>query len=142
MIRNKQLHQLVRFGISGVAGFLTDAGIVTLCTQTVGMEPIPSQAIAVSVAVTVTWIINRRWTFADHASDRWAKELARYIAANSLSATINNGVYANLVLAVIFFRNNQTLAVAIGSISGMMFNFISSKTLVFNNNRNAHKHGY
>ncbi len=135
MTKIKQSYQLIRFGISGVAGFLVDSGIVTLCTQTVRMGPIPSQAVAFSVAVMVTWTINRRWTFADHASDRWMNELSRYIAANSLGATINNGVYATLVLAAIVFRKNPTLAVAIGSIAGMIFNFISSKTLVFKNNR-------
>ena len=94
MIRNnKQFHQLLRFGISGVAGFLVDAGIVALCTYTVGMRPIPSQGVAFSVAVTVTWLINRHWTFAEHASDRWAHEWMRYVAANSVGAAVNNLVF-------------------------------------------------
>ena len=75
MPRIKQLQQLIRFGISGVAGFLVDAGIVALCTQTVGMKPIPSQAVAFSVAVTVTWLINRHWTFAEHANEKWGSSV-------------------------------------------------------------------
>ncbi|WP_158007124.1 GtrA family protein [Acidithiobacillus caldus] len=131
MPRIKQLQQLIRFGISGVAGFLVDAGIVALCTQTVGMKPIPSQAVAFSVAVTVTWLINRHWTFAEHANEKWLYEWTRYVAANSVGAVVNNGVYGILVLTLTLFSSNPVLAVAAGSLSGMSFNFILSRLFVF-----------
>ncbi len=135
MIRNKQFHQLLRFGISGGAGFLVDAVIVALCTQIVGMRPIPSQAVAFSVAVTVTWLINRHWTFAEHASDKWLHEWTRYVAANSVGAVVNNSVYGTLVLTATIFSKNPVLAVAAGSVAGMGFNFASSKTIVFKNSQ-------
>ena len=131
MIRNKQFHQLVQFGISGVAGFLVDAGIVALCTKTVGTRPIPAQAVAFSVAVTVTWLINRHWTFAEHASDKWLHEWIRYVAANSIGAAVNNSVYAILVLTAVTFSKDPVLAVAAGSVAGMVFNYSSSNFLVF-----------
>lgn len=137
MIRNKQFHQLVQFGISGVAGFLVDAGIVALCTQAVGMRPIPSQAVAFSVAVTVTWLINRHWAFAEDASDKWVQELVRYVVANSFGAAVNNGVFAILVLTAMLFRRNPILAVAIGSLASMAFNFLSYKSLVFSKRYNT-----
>ena len=133
----KKLHQMIRFGISGVAGFLVDAGIVAICTRTFGMEPIPSQAAAFSVAVTVTWLINRYWTFAENASDRWVHEFLRYIAANSLGAAVNNVVFSFLILTTVLFRNNPILAVSIGSLAGMVFNFLSSKNLIFTKRYNA-----
>ncbi len=122
----KQLHQLIRFGISGVAGFLVDAGIVALCTRTVGMSPIPAQALAFSVSVTVTWLINRHWTFAEHASDKWLREFGRYVAANSIGAAVNNSVYAILVLTAVTFSQDPVLALAAGSLAGMVFNYSSS----------------
>ena len=131
MAKIKQLHQLIRFGISGVVGFLADAGIVALCTQSVGVRPIPAQVVAFSVAVTVTWLINRHWTFAEHASERWVQEWLRYIAANSLGAAVNNGVFAVLILTTTQFRRIPVLAVAIGSLAGMGFNFLSSKNFIF-----------
>ena len=131
MPRIKQLHQLIRFGISGVAGFLVDAGIVALCIQTVDMRPIPAQAVAFSVAVTVTWLINRHWTFAEHASDKWLHEWIRYVAANSIGAAVNNSVYAILVLTAVTFSKDPVLAVAAGSVAGMVFNYSSSILLVF-----------
>ncbi len=131
MIRNKQLHQLLRFGISGVAGFLVDAGIVALSTQVFLVGPVLSQVISFSVAVTVTWLINRHWTFAEHASDEWLREFGRYIAANSIGAVVNNSVYAILVLTAVTFSKDPVLAVAAGSVAGMVFNYSSSNFLVF-----------
>lgn len=131
MIRTKQLHQMVRFGISGVAGFLVDAGLVALCTQVLRIGPILAQVIAFSVAVTVTWLINRHWTFAEHASDDWLHEWARYVAANSVGAAANNAVYVFLVITIAVFSKNPVFAVAAGSLVGMGFNFASSKIFVF-----------
>lgn len=128
----KKLHQIIRFGISGVAGFLVDAGIVTLGTQELRIGPILAQVIAFSLAVTTTWLINRHWTFAEHASANWLHELTRYVAANSIGAAVNNSVYFLLVFTVDIFLQNPVLAVASGSVAGMIFNFISSKFFVFN----------
>ena len=132
MIRTKQLHQFVRFGISGVAGFIVDASLVALCIQIFSIGPILAQVIAFSIAVTVTWLINRYWTFAEYASDRWLHEFGKYIAVNSVGAAANNAVYIFLVLTIAMFSKYPILAVASGSLAGMGFNFISSKLLVFN----------
>ena len=131
MILNKHLSEITRFGISGVAGFIVDAGIVVLFTRELGLGPIVAQVIGFTVAVTVTWLINRHWTFAEHASEKWLHEWIRYVAANSVGAAINNGIYAILVLTVVFFSKTPVLAVAAGSIAGMGFNFVSSKLMVF-----------
>ncbi|MGK9452950.1 GtrA family protein [Acidithiobacillus caldus] len=131
MIWNKQLHQLLRFGISGVAGFLVDASFVALGTQIIGIGPFLSQVISFGAAVTVTWLINRHWTFAEHASDKWMREFGRYIAANSIGAVANNSVYTILVLTAATFSKDPVLAVAAGSVAGMVFNYSSSVFLVF-----------
>lgn len=108
-----------------------DAGIVVLFTTVLSIDPIMAQAVAFTVAVTVTWLINRHWTFAEHASNRWAHEWTRYIAANSVGAAVNNGVYIILVFTVSLFSKQPVLAVAAGSLVGMSFNFASSKLIVF-----------
>ncbi|MBU2731610.1 GtrA family protein [Acidithiobacillus ferridurans] len=131
MIPNKNISEIVRFGISGVAGFVVDAGIVLLVTREFGLGPIVAQVIAFTVAVTVTWIINRHWTFAEHASENWLHEWTRYVAANSVGAAVNNGIYGLLVLTLTMFSTNPVIAVAAGSLAGMVFNFTSSKLVVF-----------
>jgi Predicted membrane protein len=131
VIQRKHFYEIIRFGVSGVAGFIVDAGIVAIFTGALGLGPIMAQAIAFTVAVTVTWLINRHWTFAEHASNRWAHEWTRYIAANSVGAAVNNGVYIILVFTVALFSKQPVLAVATGSLVGMSFNFAFSKLIVF-----------
>ena len=132
---HKHISEIIRFGISGVSGFIVDAGIVALFTEVLRLGPIIAQAIAFTIAVTVTWLINRHWTFAEHASDRWLREWVRYVAANSVGAAVNNGVYVILVLTATIFSQSPVLAVAAGSLAGMGFNFALSKLIVFKSAR-------
>ncbi len=122
--------ELVLFSLAGVAGFLVDASIVWTFTRA-GVDPITAQAVAFTVAVTVTWLLNRRFTFAHHASPNWLREWMHYVAANSVGAMVNNGVYALLVLTVALFSKEPVLAVAVGSLAGLVFNFTASRALVF-----------
>jgi Predicted membrane protein len=136
MILNKHVSEVIRFGISGVAGFIVDAGIVVIFTRGLGLGPIVAQVVGFTIAVTVTWLINRHWTFAEHASEKWLHEWTRYVAANSVGAVVNNCIYAILVLTAVLFSRTPVLAVAAGSMAGMGFNFASSKLLVFKQMRN------
>ena len=61
--------EFVLFSLAGVAGFLVDASVVWTFTGA-GVDPITAQAVAFTVAVTVTWLLNRRFTFARHAGKR------------------------------------------------------------------------
>lgn len=127
----KKIAEIFRFGISGIVGFVVDAGIVLLITRELRLGPIVAQIIAFTVAVTVTWIINRHWTFAEQASENWLHEWSKYVAANLVGAIVNNGVYGSLVLTMSTFSNEPVLAVAAGSLAGMGFNFGLSKFIVF-----------
>ena len=118
------------FSLAGVAGFLVDASIVWTFTRA-GVDPITAQAVAFTVAVTATWLLNRRFTFAHHASPNWLREWMHYVAANSVGAMVNNGVYVLLVLTVTLFSKEPVLAVALGSLAGLIFNFTVSRALVF-----------
>jgi putative flippase GtrA len=130
-IQRKHISEIFRFGLSGIAGFLVDAGIVAILSGKLGADPVVAQGIAFTIAVTVTWLINRHWTFSENASERWLHEWTRYVVANSVGAIVNNGVYVFLVLCVAEFSKEPVFAVAAGSIAGMGFNFASSKLIVF-----------
>ncbi len=131
MTSNKHFYEIIKFGVSGVAGFIVDAGLITIFTQALGLGPIVAQVFGFTAAVTVTWLINRHWTFAEHASDKWLHEWTRYVAANSIGAAVNNGVYVMLVLTVASFSETPVFAVAAGSLAGMGFNYASSRFMVF-----------
>ncbi|MBU2847771.1 GtrA family protein [Acidithiobacillus ferriphilus] len=122
--------EIILFSLAGVTGFLVDADMVWTLTRE-GVDPITAQAIAFTVAVTVTWLLNRRFTFAQHASPNWLREWLHYVAANSIGAVVNNGVYVLLVLSIAFFSREPVLAVAAGSLAGLVFNFTASRAWVF-----------
>jgi putative flippase GtrA len=122
--------EIILFSLAGVTGFLVDAGIVWTFTRE-GVDPITAQAIAFTVAVTVTWLLNRRFTFAHHASPNWLREWLHYVVANSIGAVVNNAVYVLLVLSIALFSREPVLAVVAGSLAGLVFNFTASRAWVF-----------
>ncbi len=122
--------ELICFSLVGMAGFFVDAGIVWVLTR-IGLDPIMAQIYAFTVAVTVTWLLNRKFTFAHRARHNWIREWLHYVAANSVGAAVNNGVYVLLVLTVALFSKEPVLAVAMGSLAGLIFNFTASRYLVF-----------
>ena len=123
--------RLLAFAVVGTLGFLVDAGIVFGLTGA-GASPFAAQALAFSVAVTVTWLGNRSWTFRDCAGRFGLKrEWMRYVSANAVGWCVNNGVYGGLVLAVPFASRNPVWAVAAGSLAGLAFNYTASRRMVF-----------
>ena len=122
--------EIALFSLVGAAGFVVDAAIVWVLTSG-GANTIIAQAIAFAVAVTVTWLLNRQFTFAQHASPNRLREWMHYAAANSIGAVVNNGVYVLLVLMVAMFTKEPVLAVAAGSLAGLVFNFTASRAWVF-----------
>ena len=120
--------QVLRFGLVGVAGFLVNAGLVAALAGPAG--PVRAQAVAFPAAASVTWWLNRRFTFG--ASGRaWHREWLRYLGANALGWAANNGTYLALVLGSAWAAQHPVPAVAAGSLAGMAFNFVCSRRFVF-----------
>jgi len=120
--------QLLRFGAVGLAGLLVNGGLVAALAGPAG--PVRAQLAAFPAAASLTWWLNRRYTFG--ASRRpWHQEWLRYLGANGLGWLANNGAYFWLVLAAPGGHRHPVLAVAAGSVAGMAFNFTGSKWLVF-----------
>ena len=120
--------QILRFGVVGILGFVVNAGMVEGLARSIG--PVWAQALAFPVAASVTWWLNRRYTFgaSRHA---WHWEWLRYVTSNALGWSANNGIYFLLILKFSMIYQHPTLAVAAGSLAGMVFNFAVSKWLVF-----------
>ena len=120
--------QVLRFGAVGIAGFAVNAGLVALLAGTAG--PVAAQLFAFPAAVTTTWSLNRRYTFHPRG-ERLLREWLRYVLANALGWAANNGAYFAAILSVPFAYRHAVVAVAAGSLAGMVFNFATSKWIVF-----------
>ncbi|POR55910.1 putative flippase GtrA [Paraburkholderia eburnea] len=124
----RMLQQFFRFFLVGSAGFVVNAVLVELLVHLT--KPVTAQLLAFPVAVTVTWWLNRRYTF---GASRHALhyEWLRYVFGNIFGWIINNGVYIWFVLHVPLTALHPAIAVAVGSVAGMFLNFAMSRWLVF-----------
>ena len=132
------LKQFVSFGVIGVVGFGVDAGILYLLLQLTPAGFYVGRLVSFLSAVTVTWILNRTFTFrADSGLMRLHHEWLRFLGANSVGGLVNLGVYSLLVARVSVFSAHPVLAVGAGSLSGLLVNFSVTKAYVFRAGRVA-----
>ena len=125
------IREIISFAAVGTAGFLLDAAIVWAFTQFTNITPIWAKLIAFPFAVTLTWLLNRNSTFKDRKQPNYLKEWAKYIQVNSLGAITNNASFIILVAKSEYLYQQPIIAVALGSIIGMTFNYLGSKIWVF-----------
>lgn len=131
MTENSVRRQLPRFAIIGGLGFLIDASILTALVTGMGMGPVSARGVSFSVAVTVTWYLNRKWAFGVDRGVPRGPEYARYLSVQIIGAAINLAVY--LVVTMLHPQLGQipVIPLAIGSGVAMVFNFIAARYWVF-----------
>lgn len=97
-----------------------------------GLGLYAGRVVSFLTAATVTWCLNRTYTYRDHVTHhRHSEQWLMYLAASVIGAAANYGVYAALVYAVPLANHYPTLAVAAGSLAGMVVNFNLYSRIVF-----------
>jgi len=126
--------QLLRFSAVGVVGFAVDTATL-YAVLGLGAGLYTGRLASYLAAATVTWALNRRFTFYEKRTDRVATEWARFLAANSIGGVVNYTTYAALVATLPFVALHPWLGVAAGSLAGLAVNFTLSRRLVFTGSR-------
>lgn len=121
--------EFLRFGTVGAIGFVFDTATVYLLRGSIGLYA--AGLAAYFVAATVTWWLNRQWTFRGKGQGSALRQWARFLMANAAGFVLNRGTYMLLIALVPFCAEHPVLAVAAGSIAGMFSNFGLSRSLVF-----------
>jgi putative flippase GtrA len=126
------LEQFLRFGIVGGIGFLVDAGLLWLLLQA-GFGYYGGRLVSFLAAATTTWILNRSFTFRRESpsSAHPAGEWLAYLGLMVIGGVVNYGTYAAAIELSELVRRFPVLGVALGSIAGMLINFWTAKTMVF-----------
>lgn len=131
-VRMSEMHsEFLRFCAVGAVGFIVDASILQILTGSFGMDPYGSRLISFLIAVTVTWLLNRRYTFSVDQGVRLHREWARYISINAFGGGLNYLTYALCVSQFTLVHRYLFLGVAAGSAVGLLVNYSASKYLVF-----------
>ncbi|PTB20776.1 GtrA family protein [Trinickia symbiotica] len=122
--------ELARFLMAGVVGFLIDTGMLYLMLW-LGLGYFAGRAVSFLCAVWTTWQVNRRYTFTpDRRQSIWA-EWWRYLTAMSVGGGVNYAAYSAVVSLLHPAPWLPLLAVAAGSIAGLLVNFATAKWWVF-----------
>jgi putative flippase GtrA len=126
--------RFLRFALVGAAGFVVNEAALALALKLLHLNAYAGGVFSFAVAVTFTWWGNRMLTFRDRAASGagpMLKEWAIFVAANGLGFLVNFAIYAGLIGLAPAPLNNPFLALAAGTIAGLVFNFTASSRMVF-----------
>ncbi len=121
--------QFLKFGVVGVVGFAVDTATVYALRATLGLYA--AGLASYIVAATVTWALNRNWTFRGQGGGEAHRQWVRFVLANMVGFLLNRGTFVALVATVPLCAEQPVLAVGAGAIAGMFVNFGLSRALVF-----------
>lgn len=136
-----RLLELMKFGFVGGLGFIVDIGVFNLLQHgpvaLLAGEPIAAKIASVSVAMIVTWLGNRLWTFARQRTSTKAREFVGFVVVN-----IGGMAIAVLCLWVSRYVLGYTSPLAdnisanvVGLVLGTAFRYFAYKHLVFTGSR-------
>ncbi|HBF30001.1 GtrA family protein [Rhizobium sp.] len=126
------MKKLIRFALVGTAGFAVDAGVLWLLLEVTPFGAFISRIFAIALAMMTTWMFNRAFTFG--ASKRTiVAEGFRYGSVGVVSALVNYGIYAGLLLTVPAL--NPFFALIAASLAAMVFSFFGYSRFVFGEKR-------
>jgi len=129
-VRAIPFRELAWFAVSGVIGLLVDVAVLYAIKEAIG--PYFARLISFFAAVVATWLVNRSVTFRARPSGMsLTEEFARYFMLMIGGGLVNYTVFAVLVFQFSLVQEQPAWGVAAGSLVGMVFNFFSSRKMVF-----------
>jgi len=120
---------LLRIAIVGGISFIVDAGILTVLVTGFSWHHYAARAISFTCAVTLAWLLNRRFTF--RRTDDARREYSRYFTIQIIGAAINLGTYVIVIEVWPGLAAIPVIPLAIGAGLALGFNFIAARTYVF-----------
>lgn len=102
---------------------------MTLLVHFAGWVPWAARALSFATAVSATWLMNRRYTFAGRESQEKVAEAFWYGLIQVGGALINLGIFA--VLLRYFGNRLLVIPLAVGAVGGLAFNFTASSLWLY-----------
>ncbi len=127
--RLRILEEFTRFGMVGLVGLCVDTAIVYALRYSLGLYG--AALVSYLVAASVTWFLNRHWTFKGRGGGQIHRQWALFLLANLGGFLLNRGAYALLVTFVPLCARQPVYAILAGMLAGMTSNFMLSRNVVF-----------
>lgn len=119
---------MFRFLSVGVTGLAVHSLLFTVLLHAAGLGERMSWWIALCVATTVTWTLNRKLTFAPSGRGRWA-EISRYVLVTAVAQGISYAVF--LSLGGVAPHLPRTLALIVGAGVATLFSYTGQRFFTF-----------
>ena len=126
--------RFLRFAFVGGTGFFVNEAVLFAAIRFLHLGAYAGGVFAFLITVTYTWWGNRLLTFrgeAAHGAKDIAGEWLKFVAANTLGFLANYAVYVSLVTFAPAPLNSPYVALAFGTLVGLVFNFTLSRRFVF-----------
>ena len=130
----RRLPPFIAFAVVGGAGFVVNEVSLFVGLHVLGMSTFWAAFLGFLVTVTFTWLGNRIVTFHENAAVGMRSMMAewvRFVGVNSAGLAANYGTFATLVRFGPSPISSPYIALGIGSLVGLVFNFYFSRRGVF-----------
>ena len=113
------------------------AGVIVPLTKSVTWDLFAARSLAILVALTWNFSLNRRLTFSYARSGSAGRQFLKYVLSNSLGVALSMLLSLGLPARVPFFRAHKLAAALVGIVAATGISFTMSRWLVFNNRDEA-----
>lgn len=112
-LRTPLIEKLVKYAVASGAGVVTDATVLVVCSEVLGLAFMSSHLIAVGVATIPNYTINRYWTWQQSGKNRlWGEVVPFWVMA------LLGFALSTLFVAYADDRWGTTIAVLAANLSG------------------------
>ncbi|HVS23954.1 MAG TPA: GtrA family protein [Gammaproteobacteria bacterium] len=127
-----ELHEsFALFVFAASVGFVVDAGVVTALVRLLGWGAWEGRFVSFPLAVTSTWLLNRRYAFRGTGPGDRRAEYAAYWAIQLAGAVVNFGIFGLCLRWAPALAAWPFVPVALGGLAAMLFNFTVARSTVY-----------
>lgn len=129
--------ELVRFGSVGALGFVVDIGLFNVLQygplSLLDGKPVTAKIISVSIAMVVTWLGNRLWTFSAQRTHTRVREFTGFVVVNigGMAIAVLCLWVSRYILGFESAWADNVAANGVGLVLGTAFRYVAYKYLVF-----------
>lgn len=126
------VHEIAKFGVVGLINTVLHFGLFNLLTVRFGVGPLTSNGIAIAIAATSSYFMNREWTFRHRARRGLRREYSVFFILNGAGLVISEAClgFTHYVLGYQGqLAHNAALVAGVGL--GTLFRFLTYKRWVF-----------
>lgn len=121
-------HDITRFVFVGGMGFVVNFTMLAFLFDILSLSILISQIVGAETALLATFLGNNFWAFIGHHHISIKRKLVKFHATAGIGLLINSGCVVGLVKFAHFYYG---LALVVGSIAGLTWNYTMNKRVIF-----------